>query len=96
MRIDGNGGSDVNYYPNSYSNLKPNKNATEHPITLHGTSGRTEYPKQNDFEQAGLLYQVNPALKEQQRELREHHGQPIPAELTEGTVGGATTEKHGE
>ena len=82
MRIDGNGGSDVNYYPNSYSNLKPNKNATEHPITLHGTSGRTEYPKQNDFEQAGLLYQV--MTVEEKKNLISNiasHMQPIDKEI---------------
>jgi catalase len=39
----------------------------EAPVLVHGSTGRTEYPKANradDFEQAGLLYRV---MNEQER-----------------------------
>lgn len=61
MRIDGNGGAGPNYSPNGRGGPVDDRSATEAPIALSGTSGRTEYPRANcadDFEQAGLLYRV--------------------------------------
>lgn len=81
MRFDGNGGSSVNYYPNSYSPLKPDEKAAETPIVLHGNTGRTEYSNTNDFEQAGLLYKV---MTEDERKALisniANHMQPIDHE----------------
>jgi len=61
MRIDGNGGSAPNYSPNGRGGPIADPRASESSESLHGTTGRTEYPKVNradDFEQAGLLYRV--------------------------------------
>ena len=61
MRVDGNGGSNANYSPNSRGGPSADSKASEIAEALHGTTGRTEYPKSNradDFEQAGLLYRV--------------------------------------
>jgi catalase len=61
MRIDNNGGSAPNYSPNSRGGPLSDITASEIEEPIRGTTGRTEYPKQNhanDFEQAGLLYRV--------------------------------------
>jgi catalase len=61
MRVDGNGGSRPNYSPSGRGGPVSDPKAIEAPATVHGTMGRTEYPKTNradDFEQAGLLYRV--------------------------------------
>ena len=83
MRVDGNSGSDINYYPNSYSNLKPYAAATEAPITLQGSTGRSEYPKKaSEFEQAGMLYEVMSA--EEKKNLITNiasHMQPVEKEI---------------
>ena len=49
--------------------------------------------------QARNKTKVDPEYKRQQLELREHHHQPIPAELSEGTSGvekNTAGEKHGQ
>jgi catalase len=61
MRVDGNGGARPNYSPNGSTSPIADSKAGEAPAKLTGSIGRTEYPKTNranDFEQAGLLYQV--------------------------------------
>lgn len=61
MRVDANGGSRPNYSPNSRGGPAADPRAGEAAISLEGASGRTEYPQVNradDFEQAGLLYEV--------------------------------------
>jgi catalase len=61
MRVDANGGNRPNYSPNSHGGPVPDARYTETSISLGDSSTRTEYPQSNradDFEQAGLLYQV--------------------------------------
>jgi catalase len=61
MRTDGNGGSAPNFSPNGRGGPISDAKASEAAESLHGTTGRTEYPKvhrADDFEQAGLLYRV--------------------------------------
>ncbi|MBC8131466.1 MAG: catalase [Deltaproteobacteria bacterium] len=67
MRTDENGGAAANYSPNGRGGPVADPRAMEAPISLSGSSGRTEYPKANradDFEQAGLLYRL---MKEDER-----------------------------
>ncbi|HEY4184373.1 MAG TPA: catalase [Polyangia bacterium] len=67
MRTDGNGGAAPNFSPSGRGGPLSDRRASEAPATLHGTTGRTEYPRvqrADDFEQAGLLYRV---LKEDER-----------------------------
>jgi catalase len=61
MRVDGNGGASPNYSPNGRGGPIADPKAAEVPEPLHGSTGRSEYPKAgraDDFEQAGLLYRV--------------------------------------
>jgi catalase len=61
MRIDGNRGSSPNFSPNGRGGPVSDAKASEVLEPLHGTTGRTDYPTVNradDFEQAGLLYNV--------------------------------------
>jgi len=61
MRVDGNGGDSPNYSPNGRGGPIADSKAAEAPEAIHGSTGRTEYPragKADDFEQAGLLYRV--------------------------------------
>ena len=61
MRTDDNGGASANYSPSGRGTPRPDARAAEVAVPLHGTIGRTEYPKAqraDDFEQAGLLYRV--------------------------------------
>jgi catalase len=61
MRIDGNGGGQPNYSPNSYGGPEATPMEKEKPIPLSGVAARTPYPQQgraDDFEQAGMLYRV--------------------------------------
>ncbi len=65
MRIDGNGGSSMNYHPNSYGGTTANASYSEHAIALHGAPVRAEYPtRSDDFEQAGMLFRL---LKPEER-----------------------------
>jgi catalase len=49
----------VNYEPNSYGGPTERSSAREVAIALAGPAARTDYPRRdNDFEQAGLLYGV--------------------------------------
>ncbi|KAB8032133.1 catalase [Fluviispira multicolorata] len=82
MRIDGNGGSTINYSPNSYGGPRSNPLTTEQPIALVGNSGRTEYPKKDDFVQAGLLYEV--FSEEEKKALTSNiagHMKPVEKEI---------------
>ncbi len=61
MRIGDNGGSAVNYEPNSYGGPTENPAVRELPIVLRGVADRTAYPTAglaDDFEQAGMLWRV--------------------------------------
>ena len=67
MRVDANGGAEPNYSPNGGGGPVANPKVAEAPAVVHGSTGRTEYPKANradDFEQAGLLYRL---MNEQER-----------------------------
>jgi catalase len=61
-RFDGNGGSAVNYEPNSFSGPVQDKGVAEPPLKLQGDAGR--YSPQDDsgssdnFSQAGALYRL--------------------------------------
>jgi catalase len=57
MRVDDNGGSRPNYWPNSFHGPAPDDATQEPDIPLEGTGGRHEYTHPNDdFVQPGNLY----------------------------------------
>ncbi|OHD63988.1 MAG: catalase [Spirochaetes bacterium RBG_13_51_14] len=57
MRVDGNGGGEPNYWPNSFGGPGPDKNDLEPQFKVEGDAGRFEYQHPNDdFVQAGDLY----------------------------------------
>ena len=57
MRLDGNGGGGVNYYPNSMGGPVPKPGTGEPPFEVSGMAARHEYSHSNDdFVQAGNLY----------------------------------------
>lgn len=57
MRVDNNGGSGPNYYPNTFGGIEPNAEYKEPGIELSGKTGRHPYNHPNDdFIQAGNLY----------------------------------------
>ncbi len=59
MRFDGNGGSALNYEPNSFENIVEDKNAGEPPLKNSGDVDRYNHRIGNDdFSQAGKLFQV--------------------------------------
>ncbi|RQD92458.1 catalase, partial [Methanosalsum natronophilum] len=57
MRVDDNGGSGPNYWPNSFNGPEPNESVLEPPFEVSGMAARTEYTHPNDdFVQPGNLY----------------------------------------
>ncbi|AEH61530.1 Catalase [Methanosalsum zhilinae DSM 4017] len=57
MRVDGNGGSGPNYWPNSFNGPSPDPDALEPPFEVSGLAQRTPYTHPNDdFVQPGNLY----------------------------------------
>nr|WP_281085534.1 catalase [Methanosarcina acetivorans] len=57
MRVDGNGGSGPNYWPNSFGGSAPNPFILEPPFKVPGLAARTPYNYPNDdFVQPGNLY----------------------------------------
>ncbi|NPE27787.1 catalase [Methanococcoides sp. SA1] len=57
MRIDANGGSGPNYWPNSFGGPAPDHDALKPPFEVSGKADRTPYVHSNDdFVQAGNLY----------------------------------------
>ncbi|MCK4898969.1 MAG: catalase, partial [Anaerolineales bacterium] len=57
MRADANGGSEPNYWPNSFGGPAPDPVALEPPFEVSGEAARTPYSHPNDdFVQAGNLY----------------------------------------
>ena len=57
MRFDTNGGSDPNYYPNSFGGPEPDIQAAEPVFKVSGNAARQPYTHPNDdFVQAGNLY----------------------------------------
>ncbi|MFP4655851.1 MAG: catalase [Methanohalobium sp.] len=67
MRVDGNGGSGPNYWPNSFNGPEPDINAADPLYKVSGYAARTPYNHPNDdFVQAGNLYRN--VMTEQDRE----------------------------
>nr|WP_275994419.1 catalase [Argonema antarcticum] len=65
MRFDDNGGSAVNYEPNSFGGPKEVPEYKEPPVEVSGTIDRTPFKHDDDdFVQAGNLYRV---LKEEEK-----------------------------
>lgn len=59
MRFDGNGGSSVNYEPNSLGGPQAAKEFEHHPLTVSGETQRSGYRDESqDFVQPGLLYRL--------------------------------------
>jgi catalase len=59
MRVDQNGGSGPNYWPNSFHGPAPDNVSNEPDIPLDGVGQRHEYTHpNNDFVQPGTLYSV--------------------------------------
>jgi len=57
MRVDGNGGSGPNYWPNSAGGPAPDPDSLEPPFDISGQAARQAYAHPNDdFVQAGNLY----------------------------------------
>jgi len=57
MRVDGNGGSGPNYWPNSAGGPAPDPDSLEPPFDVSGQATRQAYAHPNDdFVQAGNLY----------------------------------------
>ena len=57
MRVDGNGGSGPNYWPNSEGGPAPDPDSLEPPFDVSGQAARQAYAHPNDdFVQAGNLY----------------------------------------
>jgi catalase len=57
MRVDDNGGSGPNYYPNSFGGPEPQIEVAEPGIEVSGKTGRQPHVHPNDdFVQAGNLY----------------------------------------
>lgn len=57
MRVDSNGGSGPNYWPNSFGGPEPDKSAKEPPFEVSGKADRYPYTHPNDdFVQPGNLY----------------------------------------
>ena len=68
MRVDANGGSGSNYWPNSFGGPSPDPTAGEPPFELSGQAGRYPFVHPNDdFVQSGSLYR-----KVMSDEDREH------------------------
>lgn len=66
MRVDSNGGSGPNYYPNSFGGPEPDPQAGEPAFDVSGKAARQEYVHPNDdFVQAGDLYRK--AMKDMDR-----------------------------
>jgi catalase len=57
MRVDANGGSGPNYYPNSFGGPEPDPGVGEPPVDISGMAARHSYTlSDDDFVQAGDLY----------------------------------------
>jgi catalase len=57
MRVDGNGGSGPNYWPNSFAGPAPDPDSLEPPFDVSGQAARHAFAHPNDdFVQAGSLY----------------------------------------
>ncbi len=58
MRVDGNSGSQVNYEPNSFSNIAESPEDRQSTYELHGMVDSFSYSNDDDFTQAGNLYRI--------------------------------------
>jgi catalase len=66
MTVNDNGGSSVNYEPNTFNGPKEKPDAKEAPFEVKGVVGRYAYNHPNDdFIQPGTLYRV--VMNEQER-----------------------------
>jgi catalase len=91
MAIDGNGGGGPNYHPNSFGGPPARPELREAPLALSGVAARTPYAQHDrcdDFEQAGLLWQVLNA-EEQTRLVKNlaAHMQGVPRTIQARMVG---------
>ena len=67
MRVDDNGGSGPNYWPNSFGGPAPDPSCLEPPFEVTGQAARHDYSHPNDdFLQAGNLY--HDVMTDQDRE----------------------------
>lgn len=58
MRVDGNGGSSVNYEPNSFSDVKESKEDRMSTYDLSGKVDSVSYESDDHYSQAGDLYRL--------------------------------------
>lgn len=69
MRVDGNGGSDPNYFPNSFDDIYPDESYKEPPLTLDSNVAdwydRNAPGEDDHYTQPGLLF--TKAMSEQDR-----------------------------
>jgi catalase len=66
MRFDGNGGSELNYEPNSFGGAKEDKSFAEPPLKISGDAARYDHRKGNDdYSQAGKLFNVMSAEQQE-------------------------------
>lgn len=77
MRVDGNGGSEYAYSPNSYGNWKTSPEHEEPTLKLHGDAQRWDFREDDDnyFEQPGKLFRL--MSPEQQQVLFENTGRAM-------------------
>jgi catalase len=66
MRFDGNGGSELNYEPNSFGGAKEDKSFAEPPLKISGDAARYNHRDGNDdYSQAGKLFNIMSAEQQE-------------------------------
>lgn len=82
MRVDGNGGSNYNYEPNSYDHLpKEDDTSKINPFEVEGYADSVPYPDHDHYTQAGDLYRL--MSKDEQDRLIDAvvgHMEPVTSE----------------
>lgn len=66
MTVNGNGGSVLNYEPNSFNEIKEEKKFAEKPFAVKGEAKRRDFNPDNDFVQPRALWEK--VFKEENRE----------------------------
>jgi catalase len=66
MTVNGNGGSEVNYEPNSVNGLKEEKKYAEKSFVVKGEAKRRQFSHDDDFVQPRALWEK--VFKEENRE----------------------------
>lgn len=64
MRFDGNGGSSLNYEPNSFNGPKESPEDKDAPFEVTGMAAQTPYDRNDHYTQPGDLYRL---MSEQER-----------------------------